>query len=148
MHAKKTADASTTPSNDFLPRLARRYQAHNPAAGRNDSSGVLFSAAMPHNNPNSNQGMSPSRSSMISASQTIMVSRRADRLVSHTERVHQNITLGSKAQAQAEPTATFSENIRCAMRKMGMHVRAEKRLLSANITNADALDEIPKTRNI
>ena len=37
-------------------------------------------------------------------------------------------------------TATFSEKIRFAIRKMGMQVSAEKVLLSVSSTNADALE--------
>src|SRR5579863_6407161 len=112
MHAKKTTDANTTHANDRLPLFARRYQAHNPAAGRNASSDVPFSATIPHNSPNSNHGSQPSRSSMVSVSQNRIARSSAERLVSHTARVHQNMMLGSKAHAHAEITATFSENMR------------------------------------
>src|ERR1700730_6122977 len=119
MHAKKTTDASTTPATDRLPRLARRYHAHNPAAGRNDNREVLLNAVTPQSNPNWSQGIQPSRSSRVRASHTIVVSSSAARLVSHTARVHQKMMLGSRAHAHAEPTATFSENIRRAIRKIG-----------------------------
>ena len=138
MQAKKTTEASTTPPIDFLPRCARRRQAHSPAAGRNNRSAVPFNAVMPQRNPNSNQGSQPSRSSKVRASQTMAASSSADKLVSQTQRVHQNITFGSNAQAHAEPTATLSEKMRLAIRKIGMQVRAEKRLLIASRTNADA----------
>ena len=65
---------------------------------------------------------------------------RAARLVSQMARVHQNITLGSKAHPHAEPTATFSEKIRCAIRKTGMHVNAENRLFTLSSTKADAVE--------
>src|ERR1051326_5185620 len=140
MQAKKTADANTTPASDDLPSLERRYHAHNPAGGRNDSREVLFKATMPQSNPNANQGSHPSRSSNVSANQTITANSSADKLVSQTARVHQNSTLGSRAQAHADPTATFSEKILRAIKKMGMHVRAEKTLLRASSTNADAFE--------
>ncbi len=95
---------------------------------------------MPQSNPNSNQGRRPSRSSRVRASQISVANRSADRLVSHTERVHQNMTLGNKAQAQADPTATFSENMRRATRKIGTQVSAEKKLFSVSRTNAAALE--------
>ncbi len=47
---------------------------------------------------------------------------------------------GSRAHAHAEPTATFPEKIRRAIRKIGMQVSAEKTLLSDSSTNADALE--------
>src|SRR5580658_10061811 len=140
MQAKNTIEASTTPPKDFLPRRVRRYQAHNPAAGRNDNKEVLLSAMMPQSNPNSNHGSQPSRSSIVSASQIIVVSSSAARLVSQIARVHQNMTLGSRAHAHAEPTATFSEKIRRAIRKIGKQVSAEKTLFSVRRTNADALE--------
>ena len=69
-----------------------------------------------------------------------MASKSADRLVSQTHFVHQYITLGSRAHAHADPTATFSEKIRLAIRKIGTQVRAENTLLIANSTNAEALE--------
>src|SRR5246127_1765283 len=140
MQAKKTTDASSTPAKDRLPAFARRYHAHSPAAGRNASSDVPFSATIPHSSPNSNQGSKPSRSSMVSVSQKRIARSSAERLVSHTARVHQNIMLGSKAQAHADPTATFSENMRRAIRKIGTHVSAEHTLLKVRITNAEAFE--------
>src|SRR5208283_5175768 len=140
MQARKTTDASTTPASDLFPRFERRYQAHNPAAGRNDSSDGLSNAMMPQSNPNSIHGSAPSRSSRVRASQKITAKSNADKLVSQTERVHQDMTFGSRAQAQADPTATFSENIRRAIRMIGTQVSAEKTLLSARSTNADALE--------
>ena len=50
------------------------------------------------------------------------------------------MTLGSKAQAQADPTATFSEKILRAIRKIGTQVSAEKTLLIVSSTNADAFE--------
>src|SRR5260370_27426337 len=140
MHARKTTAARTILARDRLPRFARRYQAHNPAAGRNDRRTVLLNAAMPQSNPNSNQGSQPSRSSRVSATHRIVASRSADRLVSQTHFVYQYITLGSKAHAHAEPTATFSEKTRRAMRKIGIQVSAEKMLLMVKSTNAEALE--------
>src|SRR5579864_1559755 len=129
MQAQKTTEARTTPANDGRPRLERRYQAHITEAGRNDKSTVLFNATMPHRSPNSSHGTRPSRSSSVSAIHKMVVSSNADKLVSHTQRVHQKITLGSRAQAQAEPTATFSEKTRRAIKNIGIQVSAEKRLL-------------------
>src|ERR1700746_2618395 len=86
------------------------------------------------------QGTQPLRSSMVRASHITPASSRADRLVSQTARVHQNITLGSSAHAHADMTATFSENIRFAIRKMGMHVSAEKTLLITSSTKAEAFE--------
>src|SRR5579859_1912708 len=140
MQTKKTTEASTTPPNDDLPCLERRYHAHSPAAGRNESREVLFRATIPHNRPNSSHGSRPSRSSIVSASQKMEASSKAERLVSHTARVHQNMTFGSKAQDQADQTPTCSENIRRPIRKIGMHVSAENTLFSASSTNADALE--------
>src|SRR5579863_6154570 len=140
MQPKKTSDASTTPPNEVLPRLERRPHAHNPAGGKNASREVPFNAMMPHSNPNSNQGSHPSRSSSVSATQKISASSRADRLVSHTARVHQNITFGSSAQAHADHTATFSENTLRPIQKIGMQVSAEKRLFKASNTNAEAFE--------
>src|SRR5215831_7986314 len=140
MHAKKISDAATTPGNDRFPRCARLYHAHKPAAGRKESREVPFRAISPHSTPNSIQGSQPSRSSSVSASQNAVASSRAERLVSHTARVHQNITLGSKAHAHAEPTATFSEKTRLAIRKVGMQVRAEKALFSVKSTKAEAFE--------
>jgi hypothetical protein len=48
------------------------------------------------------------------------------------------MTYGRRAQVQAEATATFSEKIRRAMRKIGMQVSAEKKLLRLRSTKADA----------
>src|SRR5450432_625060 len=140
MHAKKMADASATPANDRLPRFARRIHAHRPAAGRNDNREVLLSAVMPHSSPNSSHGSQPSRSCKVRASKKVEASSSAARLVSQIERVHQNRTFGSRAHAQAEPTATFSEKIRLAIRKIGTHVSAEKMLLIVSSMNADAFE--------
>src|SRR3974390_64443 len=100
---------------------------------------VLFNATIPQSSPNSSQGRQPSRSSMVSESQRITASRSADKLVSQMARVHQNMTLGSRAQAHAEPMATFSENIRRAIRKMGRQVSAEQMLFMVSSTKAEAL---------
>ena len=70
----------------------------------------------------------------------MVVINSAARLVSQIARVHQKITLGNSAHAHADPTATFSEKIRRAIRKIGMQVRAENTLLIASSTKADALE--------
>src|SRR6266498_626886 len=111
MVAKKTMEASTTPAKDGLPNFARRYQDHSPAPGRNANRDGLFSATMPQSRPKPNQGIHPSRSSMVRASQRITASSRADKVVSQTDRVHQKITLGSSAQAQVDAMATLCEKI-------------------------------------
>src|SRR6478609_11734861 len=97
MQKANASDASTIPASELLPRFHRRYHTHNPEAGRNASREVLVSPAIPHRNPNSNQGLSPFRSSRSSASQKISASRKAARLVSHTQRVHQYMTGGITA---------------------------------------------------
>src|SRR4051812_24883209 len=109
MQAANIKEAATTPISDFLPCLARCLQAHTPAAGRNESSEVLFNAAIPQSNPNSSHLHKLSRSSSVSASQKIAASSSVERLVSHIHRVHQNITFGSNAHAHDDQTATFSE---------------------------------------
>src|ERR1700746_935850 len=140
MHAKNMSDASATPANDRFPRFALRYHAHRPAAGKNESREVPFKAISPHNTPNPTQARQPSWSSSRSASQNAVASSKAERLVSHTARVHQNITLGNKAHAHAEPTATFSENTRLPIRKIGMQVRAEQALFTVSSTKAEAFE--------
>src|SRR5437899_9712555 len=138
MHKRNKADASTTPLKDGLPRLNRRYQAHTPETGRNESSALLVSAATPQSRPNCSHGRSPSLSSISRASEKIAASKSAARLVSHTQRVHQNITDGSSTQAQAVHTATFSLKHRLAIRKIGMQVSAEKKLWMLSKTSAAA----------
>src|SRR5579872_1763579 len=138
MHRKKTSEANAIPLKDRFPRRDRRYQVHKPAAGRNDRRDGLLRAAIPQSSPNSTHGSQPLRSSRSRASQTSVVSRNVDRLVSHTQRVDQNITFGSRAHAQAEPTAIFSEKILRAIRKIGRHVSAEKKLFSVRRKKADA----------
>src|SRR5271154_1577103 len=90
--AMKTTEASTTPANEGLCRFVRLYHAQNPEAGRKAINTVLFSAAIPQNRPNQSQGPSPSRSSMVNANQKITANSSAEKLVSHTQRVHQNMT--------------------------------------------------------
>src|SRR3954469_25313576 len=51
-HAWKTADARTIPPTERLCALARRYQVHRPAAGKNDSNDVLLRAVTPQSDPN------------------------------------------------------------------------------------------------
>src|ERR1700674_5715357 len=131
-------DARITPPNERLPSLARWYQTHNPETGRKDSRAVLVSAAMPHSKPNCSHDFVPSVSSISSVSQKIIASSSAARLVSHTQRVHQKMTEGSRAQVQAVHTATFSSKHLFAIRKIGMQVSAEKILLRLRRTQAEA----------
>ena len=140
MHAKKMTAESTTPVSDRFPIFARRYQAHNPAAGKNDKREVLVSAMIPHSRPNSSQGHDPSRSSSVNVNQTTVANSSADKLVSQIHRVHQNMTFGSSAHAHADPTATLSEKIRRAILKIGTQVSAEHALLNVSSTKADALE--------
>src|SRR4051794_14528409 len=140
MQPTNTRDAKTTPARERFPDLARRYHAHKPAAGRNDRREVLFRAARPHNAPKVIQGNQPSRSSNVSASQQTTESNSADRLVSQIQRVHQKMTLGNRAHAHADPTATCLEKIRRAIRKIGRHVNAEHRLLKVSRAIAAALE--------
>src|SRR5580704_4423286 len=134
----KTTDASTTPPSERLPRFQRRCQGHNPETGRKASREVLVRALTPHSNPNHSHGFHPSFSSSSRVSQKITASSRAARLVSHTQRVHQYMTDGSKAQSHEVQTATFSLKQRLAIRKIGMQVSAEKTLLMLSRTNAEA----------
>src|SRR5215471_9634807 len=90
--AKNMSDDTTTPPSDFFPALARWIQPHKPDAGRNASNTGLFSAAIPQSPPNTIHGLKPSRSSKVSAIQKITATNSAERLVSHTQRVHQYIT--------------------------------------------------------
>src|SRR4029077_8266449 len=96
----KSKEANPPPANERLPRFQRRYHAHNPAAGRNASREVLVRAAIPQTSPNWSHGVSPSLSSRSSVSQKMSASSSAARLVSQTQRVHQNITDGKTAQIQ------------------------------------------------
>src|SRR5579863_235712 len=140
MHVKNTTDESTTPASERFPIFALRYQAHNPAAGKNDKREVLFSAMTPHSRPNSIHGRNPSRSTSVRVNQITVANSRADRLVSQIQRVHQNITFGSSAQAHADPSATFSEKMRREILKIGTQVKAEHALLNVSNTNAEALE--------
>src|SRR5581483_7001963 len=137
MHATQTSDARTMPAKEDFPRFHRRHQTHSPEAGRNESREVLVNAEMPHSSPNSSHGFHPSLSSKSSVSQKITARRRAARLVSHTQRVHQYITEGSNAHVHDVQTATFSLKHLFAMRKIGIQVSAEKKLLIESKTNAD-----------
>src|SRR6185503_3768285 len=129
MVAKKKVAASATPANERFPVLNRRYHAHNPDAGRNVTSEVLVNTATPQSKPKPTQGLAISRFSSSNVSQKIIVSKNAARLVSQTQRVDQYITVGSKAQAHALQTPTFSLKHLRAIKKIGMHVSAEKMLL-------------------
>src|SRR5579871_2671790 len=140
MQAKNMTDERATPTNERFLAFARRYQAHNPAAGKNDKREALFSVRIPHSSPNSTHGQRPSRSSIVKASHRITDSKRADSVVSHIQRVDQNITFGNRAHAQAEPTATFSEKVLRAILKIGTHVKAENALFSVSRTNAEVLE--------
>src|SRR5581483_6848074 len=138
-HATNTIDATATPATEVLRAFDRRYQAHNPAAGRNERREVLFSAAAAHSVPNSSHGRNPIRSSNVSAIQKMAANSNAERLVSQIQRVHQKITLGRRAHAHEDQMATFSEKILRAIRKIGTHVNAEQILLNDSSTIADDL---------
>src|ERR1700690_313774 len=138
MVAAKNSEASATPASDDLPLFDDRYQAHNPDAGRNESREVLVNAATPQSIPNAIHGITPARSSISIVSQKITASSSAARLVSHTARVHQNMAKGSSAHIQEVQTATFSLKHRLAMRKIGMQVSAEQRLLKVRRISAEA----------
>src|SRR5579872_1692872 len=125
MQAKKMKAERTTPASDRFPDFARRYHAHNPAAGKNDKREVLFSAMIPHSRPNSNHGHHPSPSSSLSVSQMTVANSNADKVVSQIHRVHQNMTFGRSAHAQADTIATFAEKIRRAILNIGTQVSAE-----------------------
>src|SRR5713226_1644364 len=115
-----------TPTSDGLPFFQRRYQAHKPDAGRNETREVLVSAATPQSRPKAIHGFAPSISSSCRVSQKMTAKSRAARLVSHTQRVHQYITDGSRAHDQAVHIATLSLKHFRAIRKIGTQVRAEK----------------------
>src|SRR5713226_6640401 len=117
-----------TPTSDGLPFFQRRYQAHKPDAGRNESREVLVSAATPQSRPNAIHGFAPSISSSCRVNQKMTARSSAARLVSQTQRVHQYITDGSSAHDQALQTATFSLKHFRPIRKMGTQVRAETKL--------------------
>src|SRR5579862_4994769 len=138
MHATNTPADTTTPVSEGLPRFQRRYHAHSPEAGRNASREVLARAATPQSRPKRNQGISPSFSSRSRVSQNKIASSNAARLVSHTHRVHQYMTGGITAHSQAVQIASFSSKHRLAIRKMGMQVSAENRLLMVSRTRAEA----------
>src|SRR3954462_15462200 len=131
-----SADRTTPGSEDLLP-FHRRYHAHSPEAGRNDSREVLVSAAMPHSSPNSIQGTSPSLSSKSSVTQKMIAKSKAAKLVSHTQRVHQYMTGGISAHRQEVQTASLSVKHRFAIRKIGIHVRAEQKLFMVSRTRAE-----------
>src|SRR6267154_1715753 len=137
MQATNTSAASTTPVMEGLSRFARRYHAHNPAAGRNASREVLVRPAIPHSSPNCSHEVNPFLSSRSRVSQKMRASSSAARLVSHTQRVHQYMTGGNTAQSQAVQTASFSLKHFLAIRKIGMQVSAEKRLLRPRRTIAE-----------
>src|SRR5215469_9092613 len=100
---------------------------------------ITAAKAIPLSNPNCTQGLRPSRFSKSSANQKMVVSNRADKLVSHTHRVHQYITYGNRLQNHADHTATFSPKHRRPIKKMGIEVSAEKMLLMSSSTIADRL---------
>jgi len=137
MVAEKKIVASTTRESDLRRSFARRYHAHSPDAGRNESREVLVNAPTPHSRPNPIQGPVPSASSSRNVSQKITVRSSAARLVSHTHRVDQNITDGRTAHIHAVHTATFSLKHFRAIRKIGIEVNAENRLLMLSRVNAD-----------
>ena len=74
----------------------------------------------------------------MSVSQKITASNSAARLVSHTQRVHQKMTDGSRAHVHADHTATLSSKHLLAIRNIGMQVSAEKTLLRLSRTKAEA----------
>src|SRR3954470_14217511 len=127
-----------TPAKDRFPVLHRRYHGHNPDAGRNVTSEVLVSTATPQSRPNAIHGVAPSKFSNSNASQKIIASKNAARLVSHTQRVDQYMIVGNSAQPHALHTATFSLKHLRAIRKIGTHVNAEKILLIVRRMNAEA----------
>src|SRR5260221_201457 len=138
MQTTNTNEASATPVSEGLPRFQRRYHAHNPEAGRNASREVLVSPAIPHSSPNESHGFSPFLSSRSRVSQKISASSSAARLVSHTQRVHQYMTGGITPHSQAVQIASLSLKHRLAIRKIGMQVSAEKKLLRPSSTTAEA----------
>src|SRR6266852_5743640 len=138
MQTTNTSDASATPASEGLLRFQRRYPHHTPEAGRNASMEVLVSPAIPHNSPNLSHGFNPLRSSRSRVSQKISARSSAARLVSQTHRVHQYMTGGITAHSQAVQIANFSSKHRLAIRKIGMQVSAEKKLLRPSRTTAAA----------
>src|SRR5215472_10829537 len=92
LQARNRTDASTIPPSDDLPSCLRRYHTHNPDAGRNDKSDVLLRVATPHKNPNMAHGFHPSFSSNSRVSRKRLANSNAERLVSQTTFVDQNIT--------------------------------------------------------
>src|ERR1700757_5062980 len=129
MAATKKAEAKPTPPKDPFPLFDRRYHAHNPEAGRNESNETFVSAATPQSTPNPIHGVGPFKSSSFRVSQKIKASSNAARLVSHTQRVDQYITEGNSAHVQADQTATFSLKHLREIKKIGSEVKAEKTLL-------------------
>ena len=92
MQAKKITDASTIPPKEDLPRLLRWYHAHKPDTGKNESREGLVSAATPQSSPKKSQGLRPFVVSKLRVRRKISAMSKADRLVSHTQRVHQYMT--------------------------------------------------------
>src|SRR5579862_1251273 len=138
MQATNIRADNATPISEDLPHFQRRYHTHSPEAGRKASREVLARAAIPQSMPKRTHGNSPSFCSRSSVSQKRIASSNAARLVSHTQRVHQYITGGITAQSQPVQTASFSSKHLLAIRKMGMQVSAENRLLMVRSANADA----------
>src|SRR2546427_9756761 len=138
MQARNTPEATTIPARERLPSFQRRCQIHNPEAGRKASNDVLVRAAMLQSSPNCSHGFQPCLPSITSVSQKRTASRKVARLVFHTQSVHQYITDGRSAHVQELHTANFSLKHRFAIKKIGMHVSAEKTLLIVSRTNADA----------
>src|SRR5438309_11119599 len=139
MVAAKNSVASNTPLSDVFPAFQRRYHGHSPNAGKNASREVLVKAATPQSRPKAIHILAPSSSSSFSVSQKMIARSSVARLVSHTQRVLQYITVGSRAHPQAVHTATLSLKHLRAIRKIGMQVRAEKMLLRLNRIRAEAL---------
>src|SRR5689334_1655141 len=105
--AKKNNAARATPRIHGLFSLCLRQAAQNPEAGRKDTIELLVSAAIPQRTPKAIHGWGPLISSSCKVSQKISAKRRAARLVSHTQRAHQYMTVGRSAHAQADQIATL-----------------------------------------
>src|SRR6266705_6099333 len=143
MQAKNMIEAAATPAADRLPSVKRQYNTQSPEASKNANMEGFVSAAIPHSSPNSIQGRIPSCSSSWSVSQKMIASSNAARLVSQTHRVAKPD--GSSAQNHDAHPATLSSKQRRAIRKIGMHVNAEKTLFNISRTSADDRVSMPKS---
>ena len=138
MHARNIEAAKIIFAKDCLCAFDLRYQTHNPDAGKKLNREVLTNAAIPHSSPQQAQTVNRSLSSRVSVSQKIRANSNAARLVSQTQRVHQKITGGRTAHAQALHFAMRLSKHRRAIKKIGKQVSAENKLLMHNMTIADA----------